>query len=116
MSIRVWYEYDDQGHEDGMSDGDGFDESNNHKHDEENEVDFEDQWTMRWHGLYCTGCRLTRVPKKNSPQEPGLAKRTWYIPLKDVAHVERNGTERQLGLRTSRQQQHSSWKHESNDK
>jgi hypothetical protein len=67
MSIRVWYEYDDQGHEDGMSDGDGFDESNNHKHDEENEVDFEDQWTMRWHGLYCTGCRLTRVPKKNSP-------------------------------------------------
>jgi hypothetical protein len=49
MSARAWYEYDDQEHEDGMSDGDGLDESNCHKNDEENEiaVAVEDQWTMR---------------------------------------------------------------------
>jgi hypothetical protein len=42
MSIRAWYEYDDLEHEDDMSDRNGFDKSNNHKYNEENEVDFKD--------------------------------------------------------------------------
>jgi hypothetical protein len=48
-----------------MSGGDGFDESDNHKNDEESEIDFEGQWTRRSYGWYGEGCRLMTILKRN---------------------------------------------------